>query len=76
MNKLECGACRHYDQKFRMANGKLIPLAYGWCARKSVYPQEGQAPEGAQRAASGEMAKPVIVKTLEVVSSCIYAVKK
>lgn len=76
MNKLPCENCRHFDQKYRMASGKLIALPYGWCAAQSVYPADARAPEGAKLASAGAMAKPVIVKKLDVVSACIQVQAK
>lgn len=73
INDKPCNTCLHYDPIVRGGNKPRTP-SHGWCSVKSVYPtvqpESRIFPIGVQRAPDGEMAKPVIVRRLEVVSHC------
>jgi len=73
-NDLPCGKCAHYDP---ILGPKEKETKRGWCAKKSVYPTiegPGQVfPKGVQRQAKAtDMAKPVIVRKVQVVPACPY----
>ncbi len=75
-NTNPCQNCEHFDPVMRgqTARGGLRETAWGWCARRSVYPYfEGPGqrfPPEVARAEPGQLAQPVIVKRSEVVTHC------
>lgn len=76
LNDKECGTCNHYDPIMRgkTAQGGVRETNWAWCAKKSAYPaQEGPGqkfPEEVTRVAAGQLAKPFIVRRLQVVTNC------
>lgn len=75
-----CRDCIHFDQQHKNVNGAPVPVWFGHCARRSLYPAqelEGQVfPVGVRRAKHGELAKMVIVEPDEVRASCGEGVHK
>lgn len=67
-----CDTCRNFDPIVK-GDGK-VTTRHGWCAAKSEYPaveMPGQVfPPGVKRVQPGELAKPCIVGTKEIVPAC------
>lgn len=80
MNKLKCSSCVHFDEQYKFVNGRRVPLWYGLCAKRTVYPakeQDGQVfPEGVKRAEEGQLAQPAIVQPGAVIPGCLDAMQK
>lgn len=76
-NTKPCNECDHYDVILRGTKD----TANGWCSKYSVYPAKdspGQVtPKNARRMSDHEApAQPVIVKGLNVISTCTGFVQK
>lgn len=78
---LKCKDCTFFDEQYKVVRGKKIPLWYGWCAKKSVYPakeEEGQVfhPEASKAESHTELAKPYIVVRDGVEQGCVEGIRK
>jgi hypothetical protein len=77
-NTLRCSECKYFDP---VTPPKGHTASHGWCVARSLYPfKEGPGqvfPPSARRVDSPEkLAKPVIVRTDEVVAACPQALKR
>lgn len=75
MNDVPCGQCKKFDPILNPEDVKRKPRR-GMCIPRSKYPHTegpGQTfPAGVERVASGELAKPYIVRRDQVVPTCDY----
>ena len=39
MNNVPCIKCAHYEQQYKYLGGRRVDVWYGWCRKRSVYPE-------------------------------------
>jgi hypothetical protein len=81
MNTIPCGQCTHFDQGEKYRGNKRVDVWYGWCKKRSVYPDKEWDEArpfdvDVKRVAKGATrSQPLIVEPDSVKVDCTVAMK-
>lgn len=81
MNTTPCGQCAHYEQSEKYRGNKRMDVWYGWCKKRSVYPDrewdKGRPFDvDVKRVVRGSTrSEPFIVEPGVIKSDCTFAMR-